>query len=82
MAYLRTIAAIALIGSIAWFIADPGYEPAIAILASLSTIVSTFVIQTRNVRQSQHQSVSDSSKAIQAGGDVTIVTKPEDKDAK
>jgi Co/Zn/Cd efflux system component len=82
MVYLGILAAIALAASIAWLIADPGYDPLVTTIVSLSALVSTFVIQKRKARQAQHQSVSKSSNAIQAGRDVTIVNKPEDKDAK
>ena len=73
MAYVKFLAAIALIGSIAWVIADPGFEPSLAVISSLSAMVSTFIIEKRNTRRAQqHQSVSKSSIGIQAGGNVNI----------
>ncbi len=73
MAYVKFLAAIALIGSIAWVIADPGFEPALAFVGSISALVSAFVVEKRNARRAQqHQSASKSSIVVQAGGDVSI----------
>jgi hypothetical protein len=73
MIYVKLLAAIALIGSIAWVIADPGFESALAVVGSISTLVSAFLIEKRNTRRvQQHQSVSKSSIGMQTGGDVSI----------
>lgn len=73
MIYVKLLAAIALIGSIAWTIADPGFEPGLAVVGSLSALVPTFLVERRNARRAQqHQSVSKSSIGVQAGGDVNI----------
>lgn len=73
MAYVKFLSVIALIGSIAWVIADPGFEPALAVLGSISALVSVFLVQKRTTRRlQQHQSVSKSSIGVQAGGDVSI----------
>ncbi len=73
MVYVKVLAVIALIGSINWVIADPGFEPCIAVVGSLSALVSAFLVDKRNARRAQqHQSISKSSIGVQAGGDVNI----------
>lgn len=80
MVYVKLLAAIALIGSIAWVIADPGFEPGLAVVGSLSALVSVFLVAKRNARRAQqHQSVSKSSIGVQAGGNVNIGTIGGDK---
>jgi hypothetical protein len=66
---VRLLSAAAVVASVAWLIVAPGFEPGLAALASLSTLVSTFLIEKRGVVR-QRQSVSQSSIGIQAGGDV------------
>jgi len=73
MVYVKVLGAIAFIGSIAWGIADPGFEPALAVVGSISALISAFLVEKRNARRAQqHQSVSKSSIGVQAGGDVSI----------
>ena len=73
MTYLRALAAVALIGSIAWFIAAPGFEGGLAVVGSLSAFISASFAETRTSRAGrQQQSVTSSSIGVQAGGDVTI----------
>jgi hypothetical protein len=73
MRYVKFLALIALLGSIAWVIADPGFEPALAVVGSISALISAYVVEKRTARRAQqHQSVSHSSIGIQAGGDVKI----------
>jgi hypothetical protein len=73
MAYVKFLSVIVLIGSIAWVIADPGFEPALAFVGSISALVSAFLVEKRNARRArQHQSVSEASIGVQAGGDVSI----------
>ena len=73
MIYLKLLAAVALIGSIAWVIAGPGFEPVLAVVGSISALVSAFLVEKRKVRrEQQHQSVSKCSIGVQAGGDVNI----------
>jgi hypothetical protein len=72
MAYMKFLAAIALIGSIAWVIANPGFEPALVVVGSISTLVALFVRDKRNAQRAQQQSVSKSSVGVQAGGNVSI----------
>lgn len=73
MILVKFLASIALLGSIAWVIADPGFEPGLAVVSSFSALVSAFLVGKRNARRAQqHQSVSQSSMGIQAGGNVSI----------
>jgi hypothetical protein len=73
MIYLKLLAALALIGSISWVIADPGFEPVLAVVGSISALVSAFLVEKRKMRrEQQQQSVSKSSIGVQAGGDVNI----------
>lgn len=73
MAYMKFLAMIALIGSAIWFIAEPGFEPALATVGSISALVSAFVVEKRTAhRAKQQQSISKSSFGVQAGRDVNI----------
>ena len=72
MAYVKFLAAIAVIGSIAWVIKDPGFESALSVIGAISALVSAVLIERRNKRRTQRQSVSGSSIGVQAGGDVNI----------
>jgi hypothetical protein len=70
---IKFLAFIALIASIAWLVSSPGFEPALALVGSMSALVSAFVVEKRSKRLAkQHQSVSNSSMGIQAGGNVSI----------
>ena len=83
MAFIKFLAIIALVGSIAWVIAVPGFESALAVVGSISAIISVFLVQKRTTqRAQQHQSVSKSSIGIQAGGDVSIGDIGDEKHAK
>jgi len=83
MRYIKFLSVIALIGSIAWLFASPGFEPTLAVIGSLSALISAFVVQERKSRHAhQQQSVSKSSVGIQAGGDVNIGDSGDDKHAK
>lgn len=80
MVYLKLLAFVALIGSITWVIADPGFEPALAVVGSISALVSAFLVEKQKARRAQqYQSVSKSSIGVQAGGDVNIGGTRDDK---
>ncbi|BAS58839.1 hypothetical protein NIES2135_16450 [Leptolyngbya boryana NIES-2135] len=80
---IKFLAIITLVGSIAWLVSDPGFEPALALVGSISTLVSAVVVEKRSKRLArQHQSVSNSSMGIQAGGDVSIGNSNSDEHAK
>jgi hypothetical protein len=87
--YIRILSIVTLIGSVAWLIVSPGFEPALALIGSISAIVSTFLIEgkkskedktSQNIQQSQ--SISKSSTGIQAGGDVNIGDGRKDQNVK
>ncbi len=83
MIYIKVLSAIGLLWSIGWVIADPGFEPALGVVGSISALVSAFVVEERNTRRAeQRQSVSNSSIGVQASGDVNIGHIGRDKDAK
>ena len=82
MVYVKFLAAMALIGSIAWVIADPGFEPALAVVGSFSALISAFLVEKRNAsRTQQRQSVSKSSIGLQVGGDMSVGNTRSDKHA-
>lgn len=59
-------------GSIAWFVAEPGYEPAIAVVVSLIALIRLCVTAKRGTSKTQHQKIERQGLGIQAGGDVKI----------
>jgi hypothetical protein len=80
---IKFLSIVALVGSIAWLVSAPGFEPALTLVGSISALVSTFVVEKRSQRRArQHQSVSNSSMGIQAGGDVSIGDINSDRHAK
>ncbi len=73
MLIIKLVSGLAFIGSVAWFIAQRDYEPAIAILTSLSAFVAAWFFDKKQNRQAnQNQSVSKNGIGIQAGGDVNL----------
>jgi hypothetical protein len=79
---IKFLTVIALIGSIAWLVSAPGFEPALALVGSMSALISAFMVEKRSKQYRQQQSVSKSSLGIQAGGDVHIGDINSDKHAK
>lgn len=74
MVFLKVLSVIALIGSTGWLIADPDWEPALAVVGATATLVSVFVVDKQRPKppHQQRQTVSTGSTGIQAGGDVNI----------
>lgn len=73
MPIIKILSVVALLGSIAWMMAAPDYEPALAIVASLSTLIANFIIEKRKgAIPIQLQKVTGDGVGIQAGGDVTV----------
>lgn len=73
MLIIKLLSGIAFISSIVWFIAVPDYEPAIAIITSLSAFIAVWFGENRAKRKAlQNQSVAADSIGIQAGGDVSV----------
>ena len=72
MLIIKILSGLAFIGSVAWFIAQRDYEPAIAIVTSLSTFIAAWFGEKKMKRQaSQNQTVAKNGIGIQAGGDVS-----------
>lgn len=70
---IRILAGLSLLGAIGWVYFQPGWESGLAIVATLSTLVGSFVGEKRkDPPTGQHQNVSGSGVGIQAGGDVTV----------
>lgn len=73
MLIIKLLSGLAFIGSVAWFIAQRDYEPAIAIFTSLSAFVAAWFVDKKQKRQAnQNQSISKNGIGIQAGGDVNL----------
>lgn len=73
MLIIKILSLVALIGSVAWFVYDPDFEPAIAIVTSLSALIATWLASKREHKNaSQTQAVGDNSIGIQSGGNVTV----------
>lgn len=71
MLIIRILSGLAFIGSVAWFIAQRDYEPAIAIVTSLSAFFAAWLGDKRIKRRAnQNQTVAENGIGIQAGGDV------------
>lgn len=73
MLIVKLLAGIAFVGSVLWVIAQPDYEPAIAVVTSLSTLIGAIAVDRRRQRRAeQSQVVGERGTAVQAGGDVNI----------
>ena len=73
MLIIKLLSGLAFIGSVAWFIAQRDYEPAIATVTSLTTFISAWFGDKRLKRQAnQNQTVAKNGIGIQAGGDVCM----------
>jgi hypothetical protein len=73
---IRMLSIIIFFASIAWMIAEPGYEPVIGIATSLIGLLTSWMINRNKESTSftQTQNVGDHSIGIQAGGNVKIDT--------
>lgn len=81
MGCVKILTVIGLLGSITWAIADPGFEPCLAVVGALSALVTAFFVDKRSVRTQQYQSISQSSVGIQSGGNVSISNTGSNKNA-
>lgn len=78
MPIMKVLAWLGLIGSAAWLYFAPDFEPVLAVLGSMSTLIALYFVENRRDKgqksqpSKQHQTVSRSSVGIQAGGDVTV----------
>jgi integral membrane sensor domain MASE1 len=72
MLIIKVLSGLAFIGSVAWFIAQRDYEPAIAIVTSLTAFIAAWLGGKKLERQAnQSQTVSSDGIGIQAGGNVS-----------
>ena len=70
---IKILSAVVFIGSVGWFISQPDWEPAIAILTSLIAFISCFIYEKKKKNNpSQNQKVEKNGIGIQAGGDVKV----------
>jgi hypothetical protein len=66
MVYIKILAIIAVIVSIAWFIVEPGYDSGITSIASISALIGAFIVEKRKIRRiQQSQHVSNPSVGMQ-----------------
>ena len=73
MKLLKFLAVIAFFGSVAWCVAAPDYEPAIAVVTSLAALIAAWVSTSKEKAQvSQTQNVQGDGVGIQASGDVNM----------
>lgn len=73
MTVSKLLSLVALLGSIAWLVVMPGFEPALAVMSSLTALVATSHLANKRKKSlSQNQTVGKGSTGIQAGGNVTI----------
>ena len=73
MPIIKCLSIAALIGSIAWMVSAPDYEPALAIIASISTLVGNYIVERkRGAASIQNQTVESNGFGIQAGGDISV----------
>jgi hypothetical protein len=69
---LKILAIFSLIGSVFWCANKPDYEPAIAVITSLSAVVVLYVRKGKATVPKQTQNVSGRGVAFQAGGDINV----------
>lgn len=72
MRLITLLSVAALVGSIAWLVAEPGYESAIAVVVSLSAVIGLCGTEKKRADRAQSQNVEKEGFGIQAGGDVKI----------
>lgn len=80
MRVLKAIAWLAVAVSIAWAIFDFGFEPAAALVASITTLCGIYYSERKNTPRegiSQTQTVSGRSVAVQAGRDARLQQRDE-----
>ena len=69
----KVLSGLAFIASVAWFIEQRDYEPAIATVTSLTAFIAAWFGEKRLKRQAnQKQAVGKNSIGIQAVGDVSM----------
>ena len=75
MPIVKLLAVVSVIGSALWFYAQPDHEPALAIVGSISALITVlFVERRKRATELQKQTVGTGGIGVQAGGDVSIGT--------
>lgn len=73
MIIIKILTSIAFLGSIGWLIAQPGWEPAIALITTLIALIAEFAVKKKVKSQPrQRQTISNRSTGYQAGRDIKI----------
>lgn len=74
MVLTKILSILALLGSIAWMVVSPGFEPALAIIGSLTGLITAVVVEKRKDSRAggQRQKVTGNGVGIQAGRDLTV----------
>ncbi|MEQ9209006.1 MAG: hypothetical protein RLN96_04055 [Pseudomonadales bacterium] len=73
MLIVKMLLGIALLGSIAWLIAAPDFEPTIAVVTSFAAFIAAWIGDKKGaLKHKQKQNVEKNSIGIQAGGDVNM----------
>jgi hypothetical protein len=71
MLFIKILFGLLLLGSVAWFVASPSYEPAISAGTSLAALVATVRRKKRKRHPAiQSQSVAKGGIGLQAGRDL------------
>lgn len=63
---------LALLLAFAWLISSPAYDSAVACVAALAALLSSFFLKREKKSEGQTQQVSGTSIGIQAGRDANI----------
>ncbi len=71
MKIIRFLSLLSVFGSIAWMVSKPDWEPAIAIVVSLSAMIGTYLAPEEKVL-GQSQVVDKGGIGIQSGRDVKV----------
>lgn len=72
MLIIKFLSGVAFVGSVAWFIVTPDYEPAIAVVTSLSALIAAWLHSKKQEHHAtQSQVIAKNGVGIQATGNVT-----------
>lgn len=69
---LQILLIISLLVSITWMIVQPGYEPLLGIVASLSTLIGDKISTNSEGKSSMSQKGGKNSRNYQSSGNMTI----------
>jgi multisubunit Na+/H+ antiporter MnhB subunit len=70
---IRILSVVALMISMGWLYFEPGFEPVLTTVVSLSALISTFIFGNKpEAATGQNQTIHENSAGIQAGGNVSI----------